>query len=97
MSSHASDELRSSILDFQANMIKVAFRKKNTFVDPEIDVAHRDTLDFIWSASKLGHKYDLDEQNVPIKWRLLGFESEDMMQEFSEVGVLGLDCLVSRE
>jgi hypothetical protein len=30
----------------------------------------------------------------PVKWRLLGFETEDVTEEFHDVGMLGLDCLV---
>ena len=41
---------------------------------------------------------DDGEEGVMVhKWRLLGFDSEDISNEFAEVGVLGLDCLVGTE
>jgi engulfment/cell motility protein 1 len=61
-------------------------------VDPEGEPSHAAALDYIWSSSQL--KVEMDDQSLPYKWRQLGFDSEDMVQEFSEVGVLGLDCLV---
>jgi hypothetical protein len=30
-----------------------------------------------------------------VKWRLLGFETENVVEEFNDVGMLGLDCLAS--
>lgn len=87
MTSHTIDELTSCILDFQANMIRVTFRKKNTVVEPEAEPSHAISLNMIWAASNL-------ESSNGTKWRRLGFRSENIPQEFSEVGVLGLDCLV---
>ncbi|KAF7982566.1 hypothetical protein HWV62_27557 [Athelia sp. TMB] len=86
MTSHTIDELTSCILDFQANMIRVTFRKKNTVVEPEAEPSHAISLNMIWAASNL-------ESSNGTKWRRLGFRSENIPQEFSEVGVLGLDCL----
>jgi hypothetical protein len=37
MSSHTIEDLTSSILDFQANMVRVVYRRKTTPVDPEND------------------------------------------------------------
>lgn len=73
-------------------MVRVTYRKKTTLVDPENEPAHAEALSYIWSSSKL--EVDEDESGAIIQWRKLGFESEDIVQEFSEVGVLGLDCLV---
>ena len=92
MSSHTIEDLTSCILDFQANMVRVTYRKKNTVVEPELVPGHAALLDYIWTNSKV------QEEPAPeggtIKWRKLGFDSEDLTQEFGEVGVLGLDCLV---
>ena len=91
MSSHTIEDLTSSILDFQANMIRVTYRRKTHFVDPVAEPSHLSALEYIWNASKL------EEEEQPdglYKWRKLGFHSEDPSREFVEVGVLGLDCLV---
>ena len=92
MALHIMEDLTSCILDFQANIVSITYRKKTTLVDPEGEYSHAAALDHIWSDSQL--EEEVDEQGLPLKWRQLGFDSEDMVQEFSEVGVLGLDCLV---
>ncbi len=93
MSSHTIEDLTSCILDFQANIIRVTHRKKMTPVDPQNQPAHDADLRFIWTSSKLEEHIDAD--NTEVRWRKLGFETEDIEQEFRDVGVLGLDCLVS--
>ncbi|KAG6910017.1 hypothetical protein DXG01_013739 [Tephrocybe rancida] len=90
MSLHIMEDLTSCILDFQANIVRVTSQKKSTLVDPESEPSHAAALDYIWASSKLAE--EKDDQGV-LKWRKLGFETEDMVQEFSEVGVLGLGCL----
>ncbi|KAG6832265.1 hypothetical protein H0H87_002161 [Tephrocybe sp. NHM501043] len=90
MSLHIMEDLTSCILDFQANIVRVTYRKKTTLVEPEAEPSHAAALDYIWASSNLVE--EKNEQGV-VKWRQLGFETEDMVQEFSEVGVLGLDCL----
>jgi engulfment/cell motility protein 1 len=87
------EDLTSCILDFQANIVRVTYRKKTSLVDPEADPSHAAALHYIWSTSKLTK--DSDEHGLPIKWTKLGFDSEDIVEEFSAVGVLGLECLVS--
>ena len=91
MSSHTIEDLTSSILDFQANMIRVTYRRKTHFVDPARESSHLAALDYIWDASKLTEEQQPDG---PYKWRKLGFLTEDISREFIDVGVLGLDCLV---
>ncbi|KAH7927302.1 hypothetical protein BV22DRAFT_1007169 [Leucogyrophana mollusca] len=91
MSDHTTDELTSSILDFQANIVRVTYRKKSTLVEPEVEPAHNTALQYIWNCSKVQEGRD-DEGEV-LKWRKLGFMSESLLQEFQDVGVLGLDCL----
>ncbi|KAF8623031.1 hypothetical protein AX15_006543 [Amanita polypyramis BW_CC] len=91
MSLHAIDDLTSCILDFQTNFIRVTYRKKSTLVVPDEVVEHDSALQFIWTSSKLEEEYDQDGQLV--KWRKLGFESEDILHEFEDVGLLGLECM----
>ncbi|KAF5383550.1 hypothetical protein D9615_003536 [Tricholomella constricta] len=91
MSLHIMEDLTSCILDFQANIVRVTYRKKTTLVDPDSEPSHAAALQYIWESSKL--EEETDENGAVLKWRKLGFDSEDMVQEFSEVGVLGLDCL----
>ena len=93
MSLHTTEDLTSCILDFQANMVRVTYRKKTTIVDPDDDELHAAALRSIWACSKLTE--EVDSEGQILKWRKLGFETEDIDQEFSEVGVLGLECLVS--
>ncbi|KAF9525327.1 ELMO/CED-12 family-domain-containing protein [Crepidotus variabilis] len=91
MSLNTIEDLTSCILDFQANMLRVTYRKKTTLVDPETDESHAEALHAIWDCAKLDVSLDADDQ--PLKWRKIGFYTEDIVQEFSEVGVLGLECL----
>ncbi|KAG6891187.1 hypothetical protein C0995_008439 [Termitomyces sp. Mi166 len=95
MSLHIMEDLTSCILDFQANIVRVTYRKKTTLVDPEVETSHAAALAYIWASSRLNE--ETDEQGGLLKWRKLGFETENMVQEFSEVGVLGLDCLLVLE
>lgn len=91
MSSHTIEDLTSSILDFQANMIRVTHRRKTHFVDPAREPSHLAALEYIWEATKLSEE---EQPDGPCKWRKLGFQTEDIVREFADVGVLGLDCLV---
>lgn len=91
MSSHTIEDLTSSILDFQANMIRVTHRRKTHLIDPVREPTHLAALEFIWDASHLAEEQQPDG---PLKWRKLGFLTEDISREFADVGVLGLDCLV---
>ena len=91
MSSHIIDDLTSCILDFQANMIRVTYRKKTTLVEPRAEPTHDSLLHYIWDSSKLHEEVDADGQQV--KWTKIGFGSENIIEEFQEVGLLGLDCL----
>ena len=92
MASHMIEDLTSCILDFQANMVRVTYRKKQTVVEPEIEPGHTASLEYIWTCSRT--REEPDGEGGTLKWRKLGFDSEDLMEEFREVGVLGLDCLV---
>lgn len=72
--------------------MRVTYRQKMTLVEPDFDEVHNAALKYIWSNSKIN-----EESYGPdiLKWRKLGFDSEDITQEFREVGLLGLQCLVS--
>lgn len=92
MSSHMVEDLTSCVLDFQGNLARVTYRKKTTLVDPDHEEAHARALQYIWERSKL--KTEWDGEGGLIRWRKLGFDSENLSREFGEVGVLGLDCMV---
>lgn len=92
MSQHTVEELTSCILDFQANMLRVTYRKKSTLVDLDAQLSHAADLNYIWEHSKLIE--ESDEKGQQLKWRKLGFDTEDIEFEFNDVGVLGLECLV---
>lgn len=94
MSSHVIEDLKSSILDFQANEARFVLRKKHEPVDPLENPDHYELLRFIWQSSKLESSAD-EENSELVKWRKLGFETEDVNHEFMNVGVLGLESLVS--
>ena len=93
MSSHTMEDLTSCILDFQANIVRITHQKKVTPVDPLMEPSHAADLTFIWESANL--EEDVDDDGHVLKWRKLGFDSEDIEHEFSEVGVLGLDCMVN--
>lgn len=93
MSSHTIEDLTSCILDYQANVVRMTHRRKTCPVDPEHEPAHLEALTYIWTNSKL--REDVHSNGTIMKWRKLGFDTEDITQEFHEVGVWGLDCFVS--
>jgi engulfment and cell motility protein 1 len=93
MSSHTVEDLTSCVLDFQGNMARVIYRKKTTLVEPNIEETHATALDYIWTNSRL--QVETAPDGATLKWRQLGFASENLSHEFTEVGILGLDCLVS--
>lgn len=91
MNLHTTEDLTSCILDFQANMVRVTNRKKTTPVDPR-NSAHMAALEQIWEGSNL--QTQMDPEGRPVKWRSLGFDSENVAYEFNDTGILGLECLV---
>jgi hypothetical protein len=93
MNSHTVEDLTSCVLDFQGNMARVIYRKKTTLVEPDVEETHAAALDYIWTNSRL--QVETAPDGTTLKWRQLGFASENLSHEFTEVGVLGLDCLVS--
>lgn len=93
MNSHTIEDLTSCVLDFQGNMARVIYRKKTTLVEPDVEETHAASLDYIWTNSSL--QIETAPDGTTLKWRQLGFASENLSHEFSETGILGLDCLVS--
>jgi engulfment/cell motility protein 1 len=92
MSSHTIEDLTSSILDFQANIVRLTYRRKTTPVDADL-TSNAGALEFIWRATKLSNGNGNGGGGE--KWVQLGFEGENLRGEFARVGLLGLDCLVS--
>lgn len=52
MSSSSIDETASSILEFQANIVRTTYRRKISPVDPDVPKIH-DALDFIWQCARI--------------------------------------------
>jgi engulfment and cell motility protein 1 len=92
MGSHTIEDLTSCVLDFQGNMARVIYRRKTTLVEPDVEETHAAAVDFIWTNSRL--QIETAADGTTLKWRQLGFASENLSHEFTEAGVLGLDCLV---
>jgi len=74
-------------------MLRVTYRKKNTLVESENESKHAVILNQIWADSKL--EEERLENGEVLKWRKLGFETEDIDEEFTDVGILGLECFAS--
>ncbi|KAI0299316.1 ELMO/CED-12 family-domain-containing protein [Russula brevipes] len=91
MGSHTVEDLTSCVLDFQGNMARVIYRKKTTLVEPDVEETHAAALDYVWTTSCL--EVGTAPDGTTLKWRRLGFASENLSHEFTEAGVLGLDCL----
>ena len=60
-------------------------------VEPDIESLHATMLRQIWSMGKLTESPDENGDNL--KWWTLGFNTENLTQEFREVGVLVLNSL----
>ncbi|SPO30783.1 related to Engulfment and cell motility gene 1 protein [Ustilago trichophora] len=108
MDSNRGDELASSILEYQSNVIRAAHRRMRTVVTPT-DKRHVHALSYIWLQAKIS---DVVVPNTQIsinpddsrsslgattryKWRRIGFASESAAKEFGRTGWLGLSCLES--
>lgn len=94
------EELASSILEFQANIGRLTYRRKMSPVDTDIPQV-QDMLGFIWQCARLDEKLETDATSLSQgintsteKWIKVGFGSEHIRAEFARVGMLGLDCLV---
>lgn len=100
MSNASMEELASSILEFQANIGRLTYRRKMSPVDTDIPQV-QDMLGFIWQCARLDEKLETDATSLSQgintsteKWIKVGFGSEHIRAEFARVGMLGLDCLV---
>lgn len=93
MASHASADLSSSILDFQAHLMRITYLRKTTPVDVE-QPAIRAVLTYVWMAARLGNVGRPDKLAFEgEQWMMLGCQTGNMRSDFAHVGILGLDCL----
>ncbi|KAH7335159.1 ELMO/CED-12 family-domain-containing protein [Rhizoctonia solani] len=93
MASHASADLSSSILDFQAHLMRITYLRKTTPVDVELPVVQA-VLGYVWMAARLGNTGRPDKLAFEgEQWSLLGCPTGNMRADFAHVGILGLDCL----
>ncbi|KAG9119381.1 hypothetical protein FRC07_005608, partial [Ceratobasidium sp. 392] len=97
MASHASADLSSSILDFQAHLMRITYLRKTTPVDVE-QPAVRAVLTYVWMAARLGNGGRPERLSFEgEQWTMLGCETGNIRSDFAHVGILGLDCLASNE
>ncbi|CAE6447089.1 unnamed protein product [Rhizoctonia solani] len=93
MASHASADLSSSILDFQAHLMRITYLRKTTPVDVELP-AIQAVLTYVWMAARLGNTARADKLAFEgEQWSILGCPTGNMRSDFAQVGILGLDCL----
>jgi len=100
MDSNRGDELSSSILEYQMNIIRVAHHRLGTAVTPT-DKRHVSALSYIWLQAKIGEVTmavegsNGSQTTQKFKWRRLGFENENVAKDFLRTGWLGLECCES--
>ena len=111
MDSSRGDELASSILEYQSNVISAAHRRMRTVVTPT-DKRHVHALSYIWLQARIsdevvpnqaatqnsafnGEQRQSIGANARYKWRRIGFASESAAKQFGRTGWLGLSCLES--
>ncbi|KAG8735510.1 hypothetical protein FRC10_010425 [Ceratobasidium sp. 414] len=93
MASHASADLSSSILDFQAHLMRITYLRKTTPVDVE-QSGVRAILTYVWMAARQGNSGRTDRLLFEgEQWVMLGSETGNVRSDFAHVGILGLDCL----
>ncbi|CAE6401890.1 unnamed protein product [Rhizoctonia solani] len=93
MASHASADLSSSILDFQAHLMRITYLRKTTPVDVELPAVQA-VLTYVWMAARLGNAEQPDRLTFDgEQWSLLGCPTGNRQSDFAQVGILGLDCL----
>ncbi|CUA68886.1 hypothetical protein RSOLAG22IIIB_08133 [Rhizoctonia solani] len=93
MASHASADLSSSILDFQAHLMRITYLRKTTPVDVELPAVQA-VLTYVWMAARLGNTGRSDKLTFEgEQWSLFGCPTGNMRTDFAQVGILGLDCL----
>lgn len=98
------EEMASSILEYQANVVRVLHRRLRTAVTAS-DKRHVTALTYIWRQAKI----DVEETVAVTagsagiaasparksKWRRLGFSNENVAKDFASTGWLGLECCES--
>ncbi|KAE8207041.1 hypothetical protein CF335_g1434 [Tilletia laevis] len=104
MDSNRGDELSTSILEYQNNYIRMARQRLRTTVTPA-DKRHVSALSYIWLQANLsdtanfpsspGDRSSMGGGGSKMKWRKLGFYSENVAKEFAQTGLLGLECYES--
>ncbi|CEH11865.1 Regulator of Rac1, required for phagocytosis and cell migration [Ceraceosorus bombacis] len=109
MDSTRGEELSSSILEYQNNVIRVLHKRLNTAVSPTKQ-RHASALSHMWLQAQVTETVSSDDTDpdgnrslpaVPgsagnrFKWRRLGFETENISKEFTRTGWLGLECCES--
>lgn len=93
MDSNRGDELISSILEYQMNVIRVSHHRLNTVVTPT-DKRHVSALSYIWLQARISESVVATEGGTSqkYKWRKLGFENEMVAKDFNRTGWFGLEC-----
>lgn len=96
MDSNRGDELVSSILEYQMNVIRVAHHRLCTSVTPT-DKRHVSALSYIWLQARVSEttatvEVSSGQATQKFKWRRLGFENENVAKDFVRTGWLGLEC-----
>lgn len=71
MSSSSIDEMASSILEFQANIVRTTYRRKISPVDPDIPKVH-DALDFIWQCARVEDNSQADGDSLIVSSNIVG-------------------------
>ncbi|KAK0540293.1 hypothetical protein OC835_000744 [Tilletia horrida] len=106
MDSNRGDELSTSILEYQNNYIRMTRQRLRTTVTPA-DKRHVSALSYIWLQANLSDTANVppspgDRTSIgpgtagsKMKWRKLGFNSENVAKEFVQAGLLGLECYES--
>lgn len=109
MDSSRGDELNSSILEYQSNVVRAAHRRMRTVVTPT-DKRHVHALSYIWLQARIsdvvvanpaahqneafsGEHRQSIGATTRYKWRRIGFASESAAKQFGRTGWLGLSCL----
>lgn len=98
MDSNRGEELTSSILEYQINVIRVAHHRLRTSVTPT-DKRHVSALSYLWLQARIpetttaeGSTQSFGGTAQKFKWRRLGFEHENVAKDFVRTGWLGLEC-----
>lgn len=94
--SSRGDDLASTILEYQMNVIRIAHQRLRTSVS-STDRRHVGALSYIWTQARVPEENVEDENGITskFKWRRIGFESENVAKDFVRTGWLGLQCCES--